>query len=1205
MRHQPLIQDEKRAVGLAQSGNLPAAQDTIDEIRGIDEGEARAADFAVSQVKRPEFAEPDFDNTRIDETYSLKVQEREKHQTLRWLNEYAEIRDFEPDQPKAPAGVGAPPEAPAPARTAGEIAMDVVSDVGRGIVEAPLQALGGISDAVTAMLPALGDFTQSIAPFAFSGLPGAGGLSLTDEDGNFAPSFDINQEIGKAVASVKLPTTEKGESVTGGAVRGISQFLTGFAAASKLIGGIKTTGQAVGAGMFADFAAFDGHEQRLSDLVQSVPELENPVTEFLASDAEDSQIVGRLKNVVEGLGGDAVFAGFLNGLRAVKEANRLRAETGGETFAQAAERAALDTLGADLPALRGADTLTPLVGDPTKPALEIRDIDTGVPDDITARAATPEGLSRVEVGNREVFINFARINSTEDIKGLIGDMADAFAGDIGEAARGVRSNEQTIKAAGDENAWSLISERRTGQPMNAEQTFAVRSLWAASAESLSKLAQNATRAPNPENLFAFRRAFALHSSIQKEVIAVRTETARALQQWAIPAGGAKENFRDLESIIDVHGGAGVAEDMARRIALLAEDGNHGAIDYMARKSAFSTTMDAVFSYWINGLLSGPKTHMVNMMSNSGVVLLSVLERATAEGIGDFLQGSSRTQRGEAAAMLHGLIGSARDAFVNAGRSMRTGETGFGVQKLEGPRVQAISSEILGNTSNDTFNKIVNGSVTARAIDAIGTIISIPGRALGAEDEFFKTGNYRMEVHAQALRTASQEVEAGVIPRSQFKERLAELTDNPPESVRIAAADFAAYNTFTRDPGEIVKRIMSMKGKVPFARYIVPFINTPANILKFTFERTPFAPLSAKYRSDIAAGGTRRDGALARVAVGSTIMLTASDLAMNGFITGSGPDDFREIQELRRTGWQPYSIKVGDRYFAYNRLDPVGTFLGIGADLSEYAMNSDEDPNSEYEEVAMQSVLAAGENMMEKTYLRGFSDLVGALNDPQRFGPAYFERFAGSFVPSIVGEVTRQQDPYMKHATSIVQKLKSRLPGLSKDVPNRHDLWGRPISFRSGLGSAYDAISPIYSSEFKPEPADLELDRLGYFPGPPGKNLGISLNGKSETISLRNSPKIFQRYVVLGGGTSAAELGRPLTKAGKPNSISRKLDSYGNKTALEFINDLVTNSAEFAAMTDEDKTDTIRTVLADYRAGAREKLKEEFPELMELRERMEE
>ena len=97
------------------------------------------------------------------------------------------------------------------------------------------------------------------------------------------------------------------KTTAGSLVEGISQFATGFVpifGAAGRIGALAKAGtvtRGVVAGAVTDFAAFKGQEDRLSNLIQQFPELQNPVTEFLAHDADETEVEGRLKNVLEGL----------------------------------------------------------------------------------------------------------------------------------------------------------------------------------------------------------------------------------------------------------------------------------------------------------------------------------------------------------------------------------------------------------------------------------------------------------------------------------------------------------------------------------------------------------------------------------------------------------------------------------------------------------------------------------------------------------------------------------------------------------------------------------------------------------------------------------------------------------------------------------------------------------------------------------------
>lgn len=202
----------------------------------------------------------------------------------------------------------------------------IASDIGGGILEAPGQIVGGVVDAVGEVA----DLVNTILP--------AGGLQITDPDsGEFdleflnAEEFKAQSEAGQTVLDAVSPA--RGDTVTGALVRGVSQFLLPFAAASK---GLKAANLLQGAGFkalaargaaagaVADFSAFDGHEERLSDLVQAFPALQNPVSEYLAADDEDGEIEGRFKNAVEGLGLGILAEGLFAGVKAIKNFRKLR-----------------------------------------------------------------------------------------------------------------------------------------------------------------------------------------------------------------------------------------------------------------------------------------------------------------------------------------------------------------------------------------------------------------------------------------------------------------------------------------------------------------------------------------------------------------------------------------------------------------------------------------------------------------------------------------------------------------------------------------------------------------------------------------------------------------------------------------------------------------------------------------------------------------
>lgn len=111
----------------------------------------------------------------------------------------------------------------------------------------------------------------------------------------------------------------------------ISQFGLGLVGAGKLMQPVKVLQQMKGAGAVgrgawevargavAGFIALDPHEERLSNLIEQYEPLRNPITEYLAADANDSAMEGRFKNALEGIGMDLALVGVLEAsLRAIR-----------------------------------------------------------------------------------------------------------------------------------------------------------------------------------------------------------------------------------------------------------------------------------------------------------------------------------------------------------------------------------------------------------------------------------------------------------------------------------------------------------------------------------------------------------------------------------------------------------------------------------------------------------------------------------------------------------------------------------------------------------------------------------------------------------------------------------------------------------------------------------------------------------------------
>lgn len=1109
-----------------------------------------------------------------------------------------------------------------------EVADAVARDVGTAITEVGNWIVGGpmrgVQSGIRFFVDPLVRAIDANTPLgAISEAVGLEDFGEPGEDGQ-PKHFTLPNPVG---------WMDDAESVTGSILQGTTQFATGFGAAGATVKGAGIVANLVKAAI-ADFAAFEGQSGNFANFVQQYPALQTALGDYLATDENTPELEGRLKNVAANFLPSALGEPFVRTTRGIREKQRA-AELSGEL--PGPMPAAVPSI-AEAPS---AGHIEQLLGNPTDDLVKVVDtavaqVDTGVPDHVAAKSladaqgshkadAPPAGTKRLytverdgqpiapetddlsaaqaaikaeggtqgtthqivyrDVGpdgqpvpapretgsppfSREIFINFARIDSADDVKLVIGQMADAMAPAIKAKQRGVRTNAQTLEAAGDENAWKLLIGERKGNLPNAEETLALRQLWASSGERLLEVAR-AAASNDTEAVFAFRRMMAVHNLVQREVAGIRTEQARSLQQWRIPAGAGKEKLDQLDRIIQMNGGAGVNKAMVNAVLDLAAmpDGAR-RVDYFTRKTPLMRSMAMVREFQINSMLSGWKTHVVNFMGNTLAIGQAIAERFVAGRLGSVFNPIEGVKRGEAIAMAIGMKAALRDAFRLAAHSFKTGESSFGRDRMEGPRVRALSAEAAGWDG---------GTLHGRGLDMLGSVVNIPGRLMSSSDEFFKTINYRGEIRAVAFRMASEEVERGLISRDDLGRRMMEIAEDPPENVRIAAQDFAVYNTFTSDPGKLTRAIMDLRSSVdeifryPLGTHILPFVNTPANLFKYMFERTPLGPLMARNWEDMAAGGVRRNQAMARMGLGVGTSMLALDLAMDGLFTGRGPKDAEERKALARLGWQKYSVRIptefdssgtptAHRYFAYNRLDPIGGQIAMAAELADIIRNGGDGNYEDIQETFVGMAMSASQVYMDKSMLSGFSDFVEALHDPERYGNAWFERLTGTFVPNVLNQVRQQTDPVQRHVTNAIDGLRNRVPGLSSSLPPRLDYWGQPMTYRSGLGPVYDATSPVFSrSTEDAEPIDNEFFKLDTFPDHPKQ---LRVDGGS--VNLRNLPEVHNRFVTLTAATKASALVKENHQAlwdAKKRGVIYDLDALGDLTLKEALNKIVTGQSD--------------------------------------------
>lgn len=1081
--------------------------------------------------------------------------------------------------------------------------VGVGRDIGIGVISAPRSALRGAAKGTNNMLQFLHD-AAGLIPDA----------TLLDEDGNISfprlvPQKEITarankrrardgrEELDADAPQLPVPDAPAVPTVTGNVIEVISQFLTGFKGADNIIKGGSMAAN-IGKGALADVLAFDKHEERLSNVIQSVPALENPVSEYLAADPADGAAEAIFKQAVEGLALGGIGEGLFRGIAALK---RGRAAADDMKAAGKKPEDIFETPKEEAAGIGVDGKNFEFMGDANSDDLLLRRKQQKIADaaaEVQGAFGKPKQLSDGPAAHIDDYeINFARIEGPEDIKRLMDDMVNRpeLKPSIEAARRGTRTEGQTLKAAQDIDGFDSMMARRTGEAFNAEQIVAARKVYYDTTEKLMEAAKRAAAADASDiDVFNFRRLVTMHHAVQKEFMGIRAEAGRALAAWRMPLGGtAADNARLLQEMLAEGGGADVGKALATRIAQAGDSLNTSQLNKITQKGATARSVDAVTELWTLGILTNPTTHVVNLFDSYGTGMMLGMERmAMARGA------DSPVTLREGTAFFMAWLGSHKLAFKNAAQALRTGQIGMGMGKIDLPRTRASAREILDPEGKAGF--------LSKAVDGYGIVLQrYVGGLLAAGDEFNKTLMYNAQMQALATR---QGIAQGLEGQA-LKEHIARTLSDPSAApLRAEAVDFANYATYTKQLEKAGRDVQGVVNRFPLLRFALPFIRTPANIFKFTFSRTPLGLLSQNIRDDIAAGGIRASAAKTRMAMGTGMMAMAADMSMNGTITGDGPADPKIRAALRRTGWQPNSIKIGDTYYSYQRMGYLGTLLGMSAGIAEILTNYeayDVDMQAEADQLALAAAMAASNQVMGKTFMQGFADLVEVLSDPGRYGEGYMNRMAGSFVPAGVAAVERAIDPETSEVFNMIDALRSRIPGMSAGAPTRRNIWGEPIEAfypeaTTIAGATAERLmtlfNPVYTSREKDAPVDKWLLQNGFSIDMPQKSQVFTLPGIPDNpldaggararIDLRDYPAAFDRLVELRGD------GIALTK-------------YGNQTMKEFFRNLATEQDPFGRHMSffraignghDDQQNFIRSVVSDYTRAARQQVLEEFPEI---------
>lgn len=499
-------------------------------------------------------------------------------------------------------------------------------------------------------------------------------------------------------------------------------------------------------------------------------------------------------------------------------------------------------------------------------------------------------------------------------------------------------------------------------------------------------------------------------------------------------------------------------------------------------------MDALMEFWRMSILTGPQTHVVNVGSNVLNAAYNLLPRRVVEaGVNSALSAvglGSKEQAtlGEFSAMSKNL----RKAASLAGRNML--------------RSWAIENRVFENYAKAEAQQLdFSGVGTEYIPPALGgkfgkVMRSLSFRAMTAADEFIKSFYGQLEAAAQAHRIASVEEK---LKGPAYERRITELME-PGSKAWVRALDESKRITFQQEmDGKDPRSIRRMDQLAQLAKngrampwigrpltFFLPFIDTPTNIFKQAVEMSPIGGFLAVvdgtralrrriFRGELSKEEATREASLlydrARLVQDLTnqTIAWATYFALQGLV--EPPDDDEEGLPVI-TGTVPYkttrrgerdnayavmppmTIRIGNTQFSYSRVEPFAT---VGATMVDLLVTMNRHGGMK-PEVASEWLSRFKDQVKDKTFLQGVSNLLNAVEDPDRFAERLTANIVTGFVPNIIRQPVREMSPVIRDSrpaaddgffTALAKSVGYSV--LPQNAPAKIDVWGNPVPTNRG------------------------------------------------------------------------------------------------------------------------------------------------------------
>lgn len=414
-------------------------------------------------------------------------------------------------------------------------------------------------------------------------------------------------------------------------------------------------------------------------------------------------------------------------------------------------------------------------------------------------------------------------------------------------------------------------------------------------------------------------------------------------------------------------------------------------------------------------------------------------------------------------------------------------------------------------------------------------------------------------------------------QSAYNSRIGELKklgvtgEEAEKQAKLYALDrvFQNDSALSRAASKIRKSLNEMVGGFPIGDLIMPFTQTPANIMDKLLDYSPVGLAKAvKEWGNIGKGTFDQKhfvDLIGRTFTGAGIAMLGYTLAKNSIITNDLYGNNKDLYKAKQmAGQKSYAFKIDGKYYTFDWASPIGNIFAAAADAQK-AM-ADEDDLLDALGIG---VVTAVDTVFTQSFLSGVFDMLSGYSPASGIAKSLLGSTT-QLTPTVGSNIARTIDPYMRETydpsklTETKNKLIARIPFASKTLPKKLGTDGKPIMQNQGRGIG----SRIVENFIAPY------------------NLGVENADKVNDEAMRLQSATGNNSVLLNSADKYVEYGGQKTQltTGQYQTYQRLI----GKEAYNQISSLM-DTEQYKQMNDVQKSEAVQKINDDVRANAKKKM----------------